>query len=212
MHEPKFLSATYNYRVLDDPDTPIHTLRPPSASLNMPKKLKKNRSFDRESVGFQASDEGDDSRDDRSDSIDESPVIFQKEGWDLQIERSRRILSTTWIKDDTSPQIYKGANLIKDDDLESQTTMKSSVKFVNGLPTVVTKDKPHKFYCIVCHYEGQTKMSYVMSKSLIMLSIVFLFTLFWPCLFYAMFSNRWKDIVHYCPKCNHVVGKRKMEM
>ena len=88
----------------------------------------------------------------------------------------------------------------------------STIKFINGLPTVVKRDKSAKFHCISCGYEGQTNLKYEYGSSLITILVIFFFVLFWPCLIYFACSNRWKDIVHYCPKCNGLIGKKKFVM
>jgi len=100
---------------------------------------------------------------------------------------------------------------ITDDDVEnSSSTLKSSIKFVNGLPTVVKRRTTQKFHCLQCHFEGQTKVEYQISRSLMVIMAILFLTLFWPCLAYVACSKDWKDLVHSCPKCGHIVGKRRL--
>jgi len=83
------------------------------------------------------------------------------------------------------------------------------VKFVNGLPTVVTRATPTKFYCLKCNHKGTTKVRERMGKGAWILSSVLFLTLFWPCLAVVCCSNKCKDYVHECPRCGHVVGKKR---
>lgn len=99
---------------------------------------------------------------------------------------------------------------VTDDEENSSSTLKGSVKFVHGLPTVVKKNTSHKFHCLRCHYEGNTKVEYKISRSLAIIMVILFLTLFWPCLAYVACSKEWKDLVHSCPKCGHIVGKRRL--
>ena len=83
-------------------------------------------------------------------------------------------------------------------------------KFVNGLPTVVTrKNKPTRFYCTKCHFQGKTRVKEQLGKGAAILSVLFFFMLFWPCLVLICYTSRCKDFIHECPNCGHVVGKKK---
>jgi len=97
-----------------------------------------------------------------------------------------------------------------DEEAFTSTSIKNPVKFVNGLPTVVKKNTSHKFHCIKCHYEGYTKVQHKIGHALMIIMVVFLLILFWPCLAYLAWSKEWKDIVHSCPQCGHIVGKRRL--
>ena len=93
--------------------------------------------------------------------------------------------------------------------LATLTMIPASKKFVNGLPTVVTRKYPTKFYCVKCEYQGMTVIKEKMGKAAIILSTLFFFTLFWPCLAAVCCTRYCKDLIHECPNCGHIVGKRK---
>lgn len=114
------------------------------------------------------------------------------------------VVDKNWASD-----LISGDEIIDEEAGIKGSTIQNSTKFVRGLPTVVTKDKSCKFHCILCQYEGLTEIDYKYNKALIGLIIVFFITLFWPCMVYAIWSPRWKNIVHKCPECKTVVGKRK---
>lgn len=83
-------------------------------------------------------------------------------------------------------------------------------KFVNGLPTVVKRRKAStKFYCTKCHFQGKTRVKEEFGKGATILSVLFFFILFWPCLVLICYTSRCKDFIHECPNCGHVVGKKK---
>jgi len=82
-------------------------------------------------------------------------------------------------------------------------------KFVNGLPTVVTRRHPTKFYCLKCGFQGVTRVKEKFGKGAWVLSSLLFITLFWPCLALVCCSKSCKDYIHQCPRCNHIVGKKR---
>lgn len=142
----------------------------------------------------------------RDESGAQTPTTPLKNAIEFKHSGKKVFFNKKWSDDTPSPPNEK---------VEEEPTAESfkhHIKFVKGLPTVVTKPKSYKFYCLNCHFEGHTKLEHKISKSLIVLMVIFFITLFWPCLIYALCSNHWKDIIHYCPNCGHVVGKRKVTL
>jgi len=104
--------------------------------------------------------------------------------------------------------------LFTDDDKEAddfylERGTRDKRKFVNGLPTVVTRANPTKFYCIKCHYQGVTMVQEKFGKGAWILSGLLFVTLFWPCIAFVCCSKTCKDHVHTCPRCGNVVGKKR---
>lgn len=166
-----------------------------------------------------------------------SPQIRNGKDYDYSADADGSVSSQTEspIKNfpEGSPTINKGISLIRPSrghsshkfvgdfsessdervDEEGVTTMTQSGhyrKFVNGLPTVVKKkNKSTKFYCTKCHFQGKTRVKEQFGKGAAILSLLFFFILFWPCLVLICYTSRCKDFVHECPNCGHVVGKKK---
>jgi len=82
-------------------------------------------------------------------------------------------------------------------------------KFVNGLPTVVTRRYPTKFYCVKCGFQGMTRVKEKFGKGAMVLSSLLFVTLLWPCLALVCCSKSCKDYIHECPRCKHIVGKKR---
>lgn len=145
-------------------------------------------------------------------SQNESPVKNFPEGSPATnkgislLPHTRGHSSHKWLGDLSESSDEKG-------DEEGVATMTQSGrfrKFINGLPTVVKKrNKATKFYCTKCHYQGKTRVKEEFGKGAAILSILFFFILFWPCLVLICYTSRFKDIIHECPNCGHVVGKKK---
>jgi len=95
------------------------------------------------------------------------------------------------------------------EDLTMQSQNNHHLKFVNGLPTVVTRAGPTRFYCLKCNYRGTTRVKERMGKGAWILSSLFFLTFFWPCLAVVCCSKKCKDYIHECPRCGHVVGKKR---
>jgi len=186
------------YMIMDD-TSPIHTSTKKhkkeknphfaiAVSSSSPKEDDYSASNEESSVDF---------IEDESPGINSKKVFFPKTG-----QNAAGTHDKGWANDVVS---------ITDDDVEnSSSTLKSSLKFVNGLPTVVKRKTTQRFHCLQCHYEGQTKIDYKTSKSLMIIMVILFLTLFWPCLAYVACSKDWKDLVHSCPKCGHIVGKRRL--
>lgn len=182
------------YMIMDD--SPVHPSRERNPTFSIPIASPPKKEDD---VDYSASNEESsvEFMEDESPGFSSKRVFFPK--GDCEEEKGNQ--DKGWKNDVVS---------IPDLEENSTSTLKSSVKFVNGLPTVVKRDTSHRFHCLKCSYEGQTKVEYKISRSLAIIMAILFLTLFWPCLAYVACSKEWKDLVHSCPKCGHIVGKRRL--
>jgi len=186
------------YMIMDD-TSPVHNTAKKSKKEKNPNFAIAISSSAQKEDDYSASNEESsvDFMEDESPGINSKKVFFPQTGQNAPGNHDKG-----WANDVVS---------ITDDDVEdSSSTLKNSVKFVNGLPTVVKRRTTQRFHCLQCHYEGQTKVDYQTSKSLMIIMTILFLTLFWPCLAYVACSKDWKDLVHSCPKCGHIVGKRRL--
>uniref|UniRef100_A0A914DTQ9 LITAF domain-containing protein n=1 Tax=Acrobeloides nanus TaxID=290746 RepID=A0A914DTQ9_9BILA len=80
----------------------------------------------------------------------------------------------------------------------------------NGLPASFSMEKykfgskPEYVQCTACGRSVTTRVAHEIG---LMTWVVCLFCIVWICFLWVCLCNFTKDVVHYCPECNHRLGK-----